>query len=260
MFSQGTHFDKTQIKPQYEYLLKYLESHGASYNLGFHTIILPENPSYTLPFYIGSEMIPGYEGLFNHSISTTIINGINTQNSNFLMLLSVLGIKYIAVMNIPASTWYGSNSTPQLSFWGDHNIFIGNYTCYLKDFNNITGLTDVYKNNGLWLFENKYYKSPILESNYTYINDVLSGNFDKMYTVKNISTNVLNNPEWCYSGGNYTINSDLNFTLYKSTSDLFICNYTSLLPNATYELSFNFNTTGTDNLYYGSGQNGAKVK
>lgn len=255
LFSQGTNFEKTQIKPQYEYLLKYLECHGASYNLGFHTIIMPENPSYTLPFFIGSEVIPGYEGLFNHSISKTIINGINTQNSSFLMLLSVLGIKYIAVMNIPASTWSGSNGTPQLSYWGDKNIFIGNYTYYLKDLNNITGLKDVQKNNGLWIFENKYYKSPILESNYTYINDVLSGNFNEMYTVKNASTNFLNKPELCYSGGNYTINSYLNFTLFKSTSDLFIYNYTKILPNVTYELSFHFITTGTASFYYGSGEN-----
>lgn len=255
MFSQGTHFDKTQIKPQYEYLLKYLESHGASFNLSFHTIILPENPANTVPFYIGSEMIPGYEGLFNRSISTSIINGINTGNSSFLMLLSVLGIKYIAVMNIPASKWSGSNGAPQLSLWGDKSIFIGNYTYYLRELNNISGLNQVYSNNGIWIFENKYYKSPILESSYTYIKDIVSGNFNKMVEVKNISTNLLNNPKWYYSGGNYTLNSDLNFTLHKSTSDLLICTYISLYSNATYELSFIFNTTGTDNLYYGNGQN-----
>lgn len=255
MFSQGTHFDKTQIKPQYQYLLKYLESNGASFNLSFHTIIFPENPAYTLPFYIGSEMIPGYEGLFNQSISTIIINGINTENSSFLMLLSVLGIKYIAVMNIPASKWYGSNGTPQLSQWGDKSIFIGNYTYYLRDLSNISGLNQISSNNGIWIFENKYYKSPILESNYTYIKDIVSGNFNKMLEARNISTNLLNNPEWYYSGGNYTFNSDLNFTLHKSTSDLLVCTYLSLYTNATYELSFIFNTTGTDNLYYGNGQN-----
>ena len=257
MFTQGPEFDKTQIKPQYEYLLKYLESHGVSYNLSFHTIILPENPARTLPFYIGADMIPGYEGLFNESISTNIINGINAENSSFLMLLSILGIKYIAVMNIPSNpTWYGSNGTPQLSMWGNKNIFIGNYTYYLKDLGNISGLKDVYNNNGIWIFDNEYYKSPILESNYTYINNVLSGNYSKMYTVENISGNLLNEPEWCYSGGNYSINSNLNFSLHKSSSSLIVYNYTYLPPNSTYELSFNFNTTGLSNLYYGNGQNG----
>ena len=105
-------------------------------------------------------------------------------------------------MNIPSNpTWYGSNGTPQLSMWGDKNIFIGNYTYYLKDLGNISGLKDVYNNNGIWIFDNEYYKSPILESNYTYINNVLSGNYSKMYTVENISGNLLNEPEWCYSGG-----------------------------------------------------------
>ena len=187
LFSQGPHFNKTQIKPQYTYLLNYLEKHGASYSLSFHTIILPENPGYTLPFYIGSQMIPGYEGLFNKNVSNSILNGMNNENSSFLMLLSILGIKYITVMNIPSTSWQGSNGTSQLSCWGNQNIFIGNYTHYLESLQNISGLNEVYKNHGIWIFKNTYYESPILESQYNYIRDIFSGNYNEMYSINNIS-------------------------------------------------------------------------
>ncbi len=215
LFSDGTHFDKTEVSPQYMALENYLKDHGASFNLSEHTIILPENPNSTLPFYIGQQMIPGYEGLFGKNVSNAIINGINSENSSFLMLLSLLGIRYLAVIDIPASSWSGTNGSPQLSMWGDKYIFIGNYTIYVHRLENISKLSEVYSKNGLWIFENKYYISPILESKYNLIKYLFSQNYGKFYTETNMAINFSK----YFTPVKYKITGLTTITLYNTTKN-----------------------------------------
>ncbi|MGE9811456.1 hypothetical protein ACLIKE_08960, partial [Ferroplasma acidiphilum] len=215
LFSDGTHFDKTEVSPQYMALENYLKDHGASFNLSEHTIILPENPNSTLPFYIGQQMIPGYEGLFGKNVSNAIINGINSENSSFLMLLSLLGIRYLAVIDIPASSWSGTNGSPQLSMWGDKYIFIGNYTIYVHRLDNISKLSEVYSKNGLWIFENKYYISPILESKYNLIKYLFSQNYGKFYTETNMAINFSK----YFTPVKYKITGLTTITLYNTTKN-----------------------------------------
>ena len=262
LFSDGTHFEKTQVSPQYIALENYLKEHGASFNLSEHTIILPENPNFTLPFFIGKQMIPGYEGLFGRNVSNAIINGINSENSSFLMLLSILGIRYLAVIDIPATPspgWSETKGAPSYTGWGNKYIFVGNYTTYLDRLQNITKLSEVYNKNGLWIFENEYYMSPILESKYNLISDLFSQNYGKFYSITNLSGNILNNANWNYYGNYYFRNIGLNVTIDKNSSGVDIYNYTYIKPNSMYEFSFSFNTTGTNNTYFGAGQNSGMI-
>jgi hypothetical protein len=255
LFTDGTHFDQTQIQPQYSKLNDYLGSHNGSFGLSYHTIIFPENPSSTLPFYIGQQMIPGYIGLFNKNISQQVLNGLTGNNSNFLMTLSIMGIRYLAVMDIPSSSWSGSNGSPELSMWGPNYIFVGNYSLYLNDLRNLSGLNLVLNENGLWVFENTYYESPIIASNPIYLNDLQRGDYHSMCNLTPISKNLAYASNYYYSGQNYSLTGKLNFTISKSNSSVHAYTFVYLKPNSTYVFSFNFDTNGTLPTFYGNGQN-----
>ena len=255
LFSQGTHFQKTEIQPQYSNLYDFLIANNASFGLSYHTIVFPENPNYTLPYYIGQQMLPGYIGLFSKNVSSQIINGINGNDSNFLMLLSLMGVKYLAVMDTPGSTWFGTHGSPQLSMWGSNYIFIGNYSSYLCDLNRLSGLKMVEHSEGLWVFENLYYESPVLSAKSTYFSDVARGNYCAMYNTTPVSGNIINSSHFYYSGSNFSVTGNLSFSIARNSSGVFAYSYLYLLPNSTYMFSFSFNTTGTSDTYYGSGQN-----
>ncbi|MHB8560215.1 MAG: hypothetical protein ACYDAP_03500 [Thermoplasmataceae archaeon] len=259
LLTQGTHFSKAEVQPQYMELYDFLNNHNASFGLSYHTIIFPENPNYSLPYYIGEQMIPGYIGLFSKNVSQQIINGINGNDSNFLMLLSLLGIRYLAVLNIPGSSWYGSRGSPQTSMWGTQYIFVGNYTYYLRDLGNLSGLSKVYDANGLWIFRNNFYESPILYGSHRYADNIYNGDYSAMYNLTSISANVLGNTSYYYSGSNFSGSSALSMTLERSSTGVVAYTYVDLEPNSTYRFSFRFNTTGQLRTYYGNGQNAGMV-
>ena len=259
LFSQGTHFQKAEIQPQYSDLYDFLIANNASFGLSYHTIVFPENPNYTLPYYIGQQMLPGYIGLFSKNVSIQIINGINGNDSNFLMLLSLMGVKYLAVMDIPGSTWSGTHGFPQLSMWGPNYIFIGNYSYYLRDLNMLSGLKMVEHSEGLWVFENLYYESPVISAKSTYFSDVAAGNYYALYNTTPLSGNIINRSHFYYSGSNFSVSGNLSFSITRNSSGVFAYSYLYLLPSSTYVFSFNFNTTGTLDTYYGSGQNAGMV-
>ena len=259
LLTHGTNFSRNEVQPQYVELYDFLNEHNASFGLSYHTILFPENPNYTIPYYIGQQTIPGYIGIFSKNVSQQIINGINGNDSNFLMLLSLLGIKYLAVMNIPGSSWYGSKGSPQISMWGTQYIFVGNYTYYVRELDNLSGLSEVYSANGLLVFQNKFYESPIVSGSRKYASDIYTGNYNAIYNLTPISGNDLSNVSYYYSGRNYSVRGSLNITIGKSNSGVEAYTYTNLKPNSTYRFSFSFNTTGQSRTYYGNGQNQGMV-
>ncbi len=255
LFTQGTHFQKTEVQPQYIDLYDFLNSHNASFGLSYHTIIFPENPNYTLPYYIGQQMIPGYIGLFNRSSADQMINGINGNNSDFLMMLSVMGVKYLAVIDVPGSTWSGTHGPPQLSMWGSKYIFVGNYSSYLRDLKRLSDLKMVQHSPGLWIFQNLYYQSPALSAKSQYYSDTYNQNYLALYNTTPISSNIVRENDFHYSGSNFSVMSNLSFSICRNSSRVYAYSYLSLFPNSSYLFSFNFNTTGTLKTYYGNGQN-----
>jgi hypothetical protein len=259
LMSLGTHFSRAEVQPQYLELYDFLNNHNASFGLSYHTIIFPENPNYSLPYYIGQQMIPGYIGLFSKNVSQQIISGIDGNDSNFLMLLSLLGIRYLAVLDIPGSSWYGSRGPPQTSMWGTQYIFVGNYTYYLRDLGNLSGLSKVYDANGLWIFQNNFYESPILYGSQKYADDIYKGNYSAMYNLTPISANLLGNASYYYSGRNFSICNALNITIERSNTSVEAYTYVNLEPNSTYRFLFRFNTTGQLKTYYGNGQKAGMV-
>lgn len=259
LFTQGTHFQKTEVQPQYIDLYDFLNSHNASFGLSYHTIIFPENPNYSLPYYIGQQMMPGYIGLFNRSSADQMINGINGNNSDFLMMLSVMGVKYLAVIDIPGSTWSGTHGPPQLSMWGSKYIFVGNYSSYLRDLKRLTGLKMVQHSPGLWIFQNLFYQSPALSAKSQYFSDIYDQNYLALYNTTPVTGNIVKENDFNYSGSNFSVMGNLSFSIYRNSSGVFAYSYISLFPNSTYLFSFNFNTTGTLKTYYGNGQNAGMV-
>ena len=259
LFTQGTQFQRTEVQPQYIELYDFLISHNASFGLSYHAIIFPENPNYSLPYYIGQQMLPGYIGLFSKNVSNQIIKGLNGNDSNFLMLLSIMGVKYLTVMDIPGSTWSGTHGSPQLSMWGSNYIFVGNYSSYLRDLNRLAGLKMVEHNKGLWIFENLYYESPVLSAKSEYFSNISRGNYYAMYDTTPVSGNIINSSHFYYSGSNFSVTGNLSFSIARNSSGVFAYSYLYLLPNSTYVFSFDFNTTGTMDTYYGSGQNAGMV-
>ena len=259
LFTQGTQFQRTEVQPQYIDLYDFLISHNATFGLSYHTIIFPENPNYSLPFYIGQQMLPGYIGLFSKNVSNQIIKGLNGNDSNFLMLLSIMGVKYLTVMDIPGSMWSGTHGSPQLSVWGSNYIFVGNYSSYLRDLNRLAGLKMVEHNKGLWIFENLYYESPVLSAKSEYFSNISRGNYYAMYDTTPVSGNIINSSHFYYSGSNFSVTGNLSFSIARNSSGVFVYSFLYLMPNSTYVFSFDFNTTGTMNTYYGGGQNGGEV-
>ena len=259
LFSQGTHFRNTEILPQYCELYDFLVANNASFGLSYHTVIFPENPNYTLPYYIGQQMLPGYLGFFSKNVSNQIINGINGNDSNSLMLLSLMGVKYLAVMDIPGSTWFGTHGSPQLSMWGSNYIFVGNYSLYLSELNRLSGMKMVKHSEGLWIFENLYYEAPVLSSKSKYFYDVATGDYYALYNTTSVSGNIINSSHFYYSGSNFSVTGNLSFSIARNSSEVFAYSYLYLLPNSTYMFSFSFNTTGTSDTYYGNGQNAGMV-
>lgn len=259
LFSEGSHFNKNEIQPQYLSVVDYLVDHNVSYGLSAHTVLFPENPGNTLPFYVGQQIIPGYIGEFQNGLAHAIINGINGNNSGFLMLSALYGIEYFVVMKIPSTSWSGSNGTPSLSMWGSNNIFVGNWTYYLNDLEHLSGLNLLYEKSGLYIFKNEYYLGPVTVGNNEAIKALSAGNYLYFTNKTPLSGNILSNAIYSHSGVNFTVNSDLNLTLYKNSSIAQVYNFTRLKPDSTYLFSFNFTTTENLSTFYGNGQNGGMV-
>ena len=229
-----------------------------SYGLSPHTILFPENPGNSLPFYIGQQIIPGYIGEFGRNISQAIINGLNENNSDFLMTLSLYGIEYLAVMNIPRTSWSGSNGTPSLSMWGDNYIFIGNWTYYLQDLEKLSGLTMVFNDSGLFIFRNNFYISPVVQGTASDFQNLTAQNYTHFINTTAVSGNIMHNTTYYYLGTDYKLNSALNLTV-SGNYTVTVYSIMQLLPDTTYKFRVNYNTTENLTRYYGAGQSGVGI-
>ncbi len=258
LFTDGTHFQESKVSPNYINLVNFLLDNNVSYGLSSHTILFPENPGSVLPFYVSQQIIPGYMWEFDKNIAQAIINGLNNNNSNFLMLLSIYGVKYLAVMDIPSTTWPGSNGTPSLSTWGSNYIFVGNWTFYLHDLETLSGLSLSYDHNGLFIFKNKYYISPIIDSSTSSIQNLTSGNYTHFINTTPTSNNILKNATFYYSGSGYKVDSPLDINI-TGNETIYAYSFIKLLPDRSYYFSLEYNTTENLTRYYGNGQSGAAV-
>ncbi len=258
LLTDGTHFQGNQISPDYIDLVNFLVDHNVSYGLSSHTILFPENPGSILPFYVGQQIIPGYMYEMDQNLAQAILNGLISNNSNFLMLLSMYGVEYLAVMDIPATSWSGSNGTPSLSMWGSNYIFVGNWTFYLKDLGRLSDLPMVYDHDGLFIFKNEYYISPIIEGSQSSIQNLTSENYTHFINMTATSSNILENATFYYSGSGYSVVSFLNLNMSGNSTTMAYA-YVKLLPDRSYQFSLLYNTTENLSTYYGNGQSAAEV-
>jgi len=179
-FLQGEfNFPQQQVPPQYQELENFLLSRGAGFGYSFRTIIVPGTPGYNInPFYMGSQMVPGFLGLMPPSTANLILSGVQ-QNDQALSLLplTLLGVKYIAVIRNLPTGWPYWNSTPNINWWGGMGLFNGYWTYYNETFSGWTLLRPVYSAPGIVVYENELLRSPVLEvTNAALLRDLDSGN------------------------------------------------------------------------------------
>ena len=178
LFQGEFNFPRQQVPPQYPELENFLLSHGASFGYSFHTLIVPETPGYIVPFNLGSHMVPGSLGLMPPSTANLILSGIQQNDqAHSLLPLTLLGVKYIAVIQNVPTGWPYWNSTPNLGWWGDMCFFNGYWTYYNETFSGWTLLRHVYSAPGIVVYENELLRSPVLEvTNAALLRDLDSGN------------------------------------------------------------------------------------
>jgi len=256
-------FNHEIVPKQYFELQDFLLQHNISFGFSYHTIIVPETPGYIIPFYIGSTMIPGFLGLFPPKIFEPLIQQLQQNNEiNTLTIMSILGIKYIAVMPNVKTNWNGWNGTPNIGMWGDEDFFNGYWKYYYDIFANWTLLKMVYSKDNLTVFENTLIKSPILQVNdNAYLENLIEGNFTGNYLIKPFGSNLAkiektdNGNGWYISSYGQASYESLNTTTFKiffGTDGIELYQPdVNLYPNTYYLVSFDF-VQLTHNTIYAS--------
>lgn len=238
-FFQGKFdFANHQVPTQYYTLANFLYSHGSTFGLSYHVLVLPQNPGNVVPWYLGGSLIPGY--VFPSKLMLELGKAFISNNSQYLKVFALLGIKYIVIMppcQRPAySSAYGP---PVVQYVGPNEYALeGNMTTYYDILNNWTNaVRKVYEMGSITVFQNLYYSSPILSiSNLTTVNEFIKGNFTGSYNLTPVSHNLVIN-------GNLTNGTYWNIG---ANNGPFPSSVNSILPNGTFKLSFGSYGIGAD--------------
>ncbi|MDG6912489.1 MAG: hypothetical protein JRN35_05345 [Nitrososphaerota archaeon] len=240
-------FRESQFPSQYFLLRNYLISQGASYSLGFHTLLLPQNPTPTyLPFSVGSDIVPGFVG--PSSQMYTVVKDIADNDSSVVALLALMGFKYLALIpTAPGDPWSGAYGPPSVGEWGPGGWFPqGNETLFLRMLTTWPYLSVVYSSGGLVVIQNDLYQSfAYTTTEPATVSEILAGNTSAAFQFSTNSPNVVSNGNLTSNAGwgNY---SDANSGLL-ANGTLFVRNGSSgaeaiqpvwLAPNSTYELAY----------------------
>ena len=258
-------FPKNQIPSQYYELRSFLLSHGENFDLSSHVLVVPQNPGNVLPFYVGETIIPGFIGptpyLYN------IIANIANNQSSATYLMSLLGIKYVAILTDPGDlNWPGANGQVSEGMWGDGYFPQGNATYYTNILESWSSLKPVYVSTNITILENinysgyayffkqspdPYYGGPL--RNVTIedvINNITLACYNLIYDNNPIGQNIIVNPSlknstnWYFNpvSGNASLLANGTVVIYPGSKGASMCQNVALLPNTTYELSLNVNT------------------
>lgn len=267
----------SQIPPQYQDYASFLRDNGISYNYSFHSTVMPLTPGYANPLIFGKTLLPGFICTFSYNLSSQFIMQVNQNNqTNALIILTLLGIKYVAIMpNLKGEQLWSYNTTglPMIQGWNGKYFFGGNWKYYLKIFSNWTMFKEVFKEKNLWVFENSLLVTPVLAfKNESVIKNICSGNFLSYYNISKESINLSeigrsnysnnwNLYYWNSTGqfvgfnGNNTyiqsqnVNAGLDIKLFYGSEGALIHQSLQLKPNTSYELSFDLSQNTSYDYY-----------
>ena len=258
-------FPSNQIPSQYYELRSFLLSHGENFGLSSHVLVVPQNPGNILPFYVGETIIPGFIGptpdLYN------IIRNIADNQSSATYLMSLLGIKYVAILADPGdSNWPGATGQVSEGGWAGGYFPQGNSTYYTNILESWSSLKPIYVSTNITILENMnysgyayffkqspdpYYGGPFRNVTITdAINNVSSASYNLIYDTTPIGQNIIVNPSlknfsaWNFNAvsGNASLLANGTVVLNPGSKGASLSQNVALLPNTTYDLSLYVNT------------------
>ena len=209
---------------------------------------------------MGETIIPGFIGpttdLYN------IIGDIGTNQSLGTYLMSLLGIKYVAILGDPGdSVWPGATGQVSEGGWGGGYFPQGNATFYAHILESWSYLKVVYRNTNLTILYNSnyvgnayffsQYQSPYSGDRFTnltvpgIVGNITTGNYNQLYNNIKTGRNVIFNPNltdfsgWSFypNSGNATFLSNGTVELRSGSLGASLSQNVVLQPNTTYEIS-----------------------
>ena len=253
-------FPNNQIPLQYFELRSFLLSNGVNFSLSAHVLVVPQNPGDILPFYVGETIIPGFIGPTTDIYN--IIQSISSNESLGTTIMSLLGIKYVALLSDPGdSSWPGATGPVSEGGWGGGNFPQGNVSSYSNILESWPTLEKVFSSNDLTILYNKEYVGNSLFweqgtgslpyfgiQNITsseVINQVTDGNYINLYGQKQTGPNLIRNADllnysgWSFYAGNgdATLFSNGTVELEPGSTGASLSQPVILLPGTTYKLN-----------------------
>jgi hypothetical protein len=244
-------FDNEGIPNQYFQLSDFLASNGASFGPTFHTLIVPQNPGRIIPFYVGSTMIPGFLGPSPQLRKVSTAMALNGSES--LEIMTILGIKYIAIMPSPGdSEWPGANGPPSVGGWGAPGDgfpqgSVASFQRLIASFDNVTMQLD---SPNLTVYSNDMYVGSVYSySNFSQLVKVANGDFSASVNQTPIGPNLIINGNlshgdgWKVSGDNTTVLPNGTIEIFPGSLGFSAAQTILLEPSTTYSMHFHLNTT-----------------
>ncbi|MGC8615253.1 MAG: hypothetical protein ACP5UU_05560 [Thermoprotei archaeon] len=249
-FLEGNlYFEEGRIPQFYFKIVKYLDAQNVSYFLSPHTLIVPLNPDSPAglnPILLGQDDIPGFLGADPQLLE--VLNGIcQNQSTTTAEEMSLMGIKYVVVVNWGPSSWPFANESASIGGWGDGYFPQGTPASYERILGSWPGLVPVYRGSNFTVFENRYYLSPAI-----YVSDTLyeeingTGPLKATLVFMNrtpIGPNLVRNPslegmtDWSLGGTNATFLKNGTVELMPGSRGAWLTQSVVLKPGQWYEES-----------------------
>ena len=258
-------FPHNQIPKQYYELRSYLLEHGENFSLSSHVLVVPQNPGDILPFFVGETIIPGFIGPTQYLYN--VIQNIAQNQSLGSYLMSLLGIKYVAIMGDPGdSGWPGSGGQVSEGGWGGGYFPQGNVTYYTHIMESWPSMKLAYRSDNLTILKNANYVgdayffaqvhdpfSGDVFKNLTVselVSNISSGNYFQIYNNIETGSSVVSNPDlqhytdWNFYAynRNATFLSNGTVKLVNGSKGASLLQNVILQPNTTYEISLSVET------------------
>ena len=251
-FVQGRlSFQDNQIPQYYYQIIKFLDSQNVSYSLSPHTLIVPQNPGSIIPFYVGENNIPGFVGGIPQLYQ--VLQGISeNQSTTTVETMSLMGIKYIVIINESASSWPGANGPASVGGWGGGYFPQGSAASYAKILGSWPLLAKAYSGSNFTVFENEEYVSPVIYINKATYEELAAANPSSLIFLSTtpIGPSLISNPGlegmtgWSFNrmGGNATYFQNGTVILLPGSKGASVSQNVLLKPDQWYEISLYVST------------------
>ncbi|MGB7124476.1 MAG: hypothetical protein WBE40_06445 [Thermoplasmata archaeon] len=251
-------FKENQIPSYFLELRAFLLGSGASFGLGFRTLLLPQNPGSFEPFYVGEYVVPGFV-VPSSTLEPVIIGFINNDSTDTSAVMSMMGIKYVAIgSQVPNPWWPGpAEGPPSLGSLGTTGALgnawfpQGNPTAYRAIASTWPSLSVVYQSSSLTIYQNMAYSGIVYSYEATgLVQNITEGNYSDLYDQQAIGPTVIQNPSlqpaqpgWTVTkGGHDSLLSNGTMELYPGSSGMQVQQSINLMAATRYLLTFDLRT------------------